>query len=121
MDEESGPEMVDLKCPDCEEVWEHSVLRASDAGWTVQCLRCKRVRTVPAPRQERFVPVLVIVSEGGTSRKAQLQVPLGGWVAVDDEFDLEGHRVRVTAVEVDAGQRPKRARGRDVRALYAVV
>jgi uncharacterized Zn finger protein len=121
MDEDGGHDLVDLKCPDCGEVWEHAVLRASDAGWTVQCLRCKRVRTMPAPRQERFVPVPVILSQGGTSRTAQLQVPLDGHVAVDDEFDLEGHRVRVTAVEVDAGQRPRRAKGRDVRTLYAVL
>lgn len=114
-------EMVDLKCADCDEVWEHTILRAADAGWTVQCLRCKRVRTMPAPKQERFVPVPVIVSEGGNSRTAQLYVPLDGFVSNDDEFDLEGHRVRVTAVEVDAGQRPKKAKGRDVRTLYAVM
>jgi uncharacterized Zn finger protein len=114
-------EMVDLKCPECEEVWEHTILRAADSGWTVQCLRCKRVRTMPAPKQERFIPVPVIVSEGGNSRTAQLQVPLDGFVANDDEFDLDGHRVRVTAVEIDAGQRPKKAKGRDVRTLYAVM
>jgi uncharacterized Zn finger protein len=114
-------ELVDLKCPDCEEVWEHTVLRAADSGWTVKCLRCKRVRTMPAPKQERFVPVPVIISEGGNSRTERLQVPLDGWVANDDEFDLDGHRVRVTAVEIDAGQRPKKAKGRDVRTVYAVM
>jgi uncharacterized Zn finger protein len=124
-DDSQGPdahgEMVDLKCPDCEEVWEHTVLRAAEAGWTVKCLRCKRVRQMPAPKQERFVPVPVIISEGGNSRTAQLQVPLDGFVSPDDEFDLEGHRVRITAVEIDAGQRPKKAKGRDVRTLYAVM
>jgi uncharacterized Zn finger protein len=128
MDEDDDPqgkdaqgEMVDLKCPDCDEVWEHTILRAADSGWTVQCLRCKRIRTMPAPKQERFIPVPVIVSEGGHSRTAQLHVPLDGFVANDDEFDLEGHRVRITAVEIDAGQRPKKAKGRDVRTLYAVM
>lgn len=127
MDEDDAPspdgegEMIDLKCPDCDEVWEHTVLRAADSGWTVKCLRCKRVRTMPAPKQERFVPVPVIISEGGNSRTERLQVPLDGWVATDDEFDLDGHRVRVTAVEIDAGQRPKKAKGRDVRTLYAVM
>jgi uncharacterized Zn finger protein len=114
-------DLVDLKCPQCDEVWEHTVLRAAEASWTVQCLRCRRVRTMPAPKQERFVPVPVILSEGATSRNAQVQVPLDGKVAIDDEFDLDGHRVRVTAVEVAAGQRPKSAKGRDVRTLYAVL
>lgn len=113
--------LVDLKCPQCDEVHEHVVLRAADANWTVQCLRCKRVRTMPAPKQERFVPVPVILSEGATSRSVQFNVPLDGKVAVDDEYDLEGHRVRITAVEVADGQRPESAKGRDVRTLYAVL
>jgi len=120
-DDGPEPELVDLKCPHCDETWEHSVLRAAEAGWTVQCLRCRRVRTMPAPRQERYVPVPVILSEGATSRTAQVVVPLDGKVAVDDEFDLEGHRIRVTAVETAGGQRPKSAKGRDVKTLYAVL
>lgn len=120
MDEDEDQPLVDLKCPDCEEVWEHTVLRAAEAGWTVQCLRCKRVRTMPAPKQERFIPVPVIISQGGTSRTAQFQVPLDGWVAPDDEFDLDGQRFRVTAVEIEAGQRPKRAKGRAIKTVYAV-
>ena len=120
MDEDDDQPMVDLKCPDCEEVCEHMVLRAADSGWTVRCLRCKRVRTMPAPKQERFIPVPVIISQGGNSRTAQLQVPLDGWVSPDDEYDLDGQRVRLTAVEIEAGQRPKRAKGRDVKTLYAV-
>lgn len=120
-DDGDGPEMLDLKCPECDEVHEHMLLRAADAGWTVQCLRCKRVRTVPAPKQERFIPVPIIVAEGATSRTAQVQVPLDGKVAVDDEFDLEGHRVRVTAVEVPDGRRPKSAKGRDIKTVYGVM
>lgn len=116
-----GQEVVDLRCPDCDEVWEHMVLRAADSGWTVQCLRCKRVRTMPAPPQERFVPAPCILSEGDKSRSVQLNVPLEGKVAVDDEYDFEGHRVRITAVEVAEGRRPKSAKGREVRKLFAVV
>ena len=118
---DDAAELVDLRCPHCEEVQEHHVLRAADAGWTVQCLRCKRVRTMPAPKQERFVPVPTILAEGPASRRVQLNVPLDGTVAPGDEYDFEGHRVRVTAVELADGQRPKSARGRDVRIVYAVV
>jgi uncharacterized Zn finger protein len=114
-------DLIDLKCADCDEVWEHTILRAADSGWTVQCLRCRRVRTMPAPKQERFVPVPVILSEGPASRTAQVQVPLDGKVALDDEFDLEGRRIRVTAVETPDGRRPKSAKGRDIKTLYAVM
>lgn len=120
MDDDEAQDLLDLDCPTCGDVQEHEVLRAAASGWTVACSVCGSVRVLPAPKQERFLPVPVILSEGATSRNAQVQVPLDGKVAVDDEFDLEGHRIRVTAVEVDAGRRPRSAKGRDVRTLYAV-
>jgi uncharacterized Zn finger protein len=120
MDEDDDQGLVDLKCPECDEVWEHIVMRAAEAAWTVQCMRCRTTRTMPAPKQERFIPVPVILSEGPASRTAQVQVPLDGKVAIDDEFDLEGRRVRVTAVETPDGRRPKSVKGREVKTLYAV-
>lgn len=118
---QENPDVLDLDCPDCGDVQEHEVLRAAASGWTVSCAVCGRVRTLPSPRQERYLPVPVILSEGGTSRNVQVQVPLEGRVAIDDEFELEGHRIRVTAVEVAEGRRPRSAPGREVRTLYAVV
>jgi uncharacterized Zn finger protein len=120
-DEAQGADVIDLACPVCGDVQEHEVLRAAASGWTVACAVCGSVRTLPAPKQERYLAVPVILSEGATSRTAQVQVPLEGSVAVDDEFDLEGHRIRVTAVEVAEGRRPKSAKGRDVKTLYAVL
>jgi uncharacterized Zn finger protein len=114
-------ETLDLDCPDCGEVQEHAVLRTAVSGWTVQCTVCQRTRTLPAPKQERFIEVAAILSEGASARSVKLQVPLEGKVAIDDEFELEGHRVRVTAVEVADGRRPKSAKGRDVKTLYAVL
>jgi uncharacterized Zn finger protein len=119
--QEDVQDLVDLDCPSCGSVQEHEVLRAAASGWTVACAVCGTVRTLPAPKQERFLGVPVIVSEGAASRNAQVQVPLDGKVSIDDEFDLEGHRVRVTAVEVEDGRRPRSAKGRDVRTLYAVM
>jgi uncharacterized Zn finger protein len=67
------------------------------------------------------MPVPTILSEGPTARTIQLQVPVAGPVAVDDEFDVDGHRVRITAVERPDGSRPKKAPGREIRFLYAVM
>jgi uncharacterized Zn finger protein len=97
------------------------LLRAAASGWTLRCTKCKRVRTVPAPRQERFVPVPVVVSQGAASASHTLHVPLDGPVAIDDEYDLEGHRLRITALERPDGTRPSSAPGRDIKVLYAVV
>lgn len=120
---DDGPEQepLALDCPECDEVQDHDLLRAATAGWTVQCAECGHVRTLPAPKQERYIEVPVIVSEGATARTARLHVPLDSPVRPDDEFELDGHRLRVTAVEVGAGRRPKSAPGRDVKVLYAVL
>ena len=113
--------IVDYKCGDCEEVTDHTVLRAAAANWTLRCEECGKVSTVPAPKQPRMHVLPVILSEGATSRNAQVAADLDGSVAVDDEFDLEGRRIRVTAVETVGGMRPKRAKTRDVRTVYAVL
>lgn len=120
-DEDDGADLVELDCPTCDDATPHEVLRAAPAGWTVQCAECGTVRTLPAPKQERFVQVPAILSEGAASRTIQLAVPLDRPVQADDEFEFEGHRVRVTAVETQGGVRPKSAPGRDVKVLYAVV
>ena len=114
-------EALVLDCPTCDLDQGHEVLRAADSGWTVQCSRCKLIRVLPAPRRERTMPVPVILSEGATSRMETLEVPVEAGVGVNDEYDLEGHRVRITAVELRDGTRPKRAKGPDVKTLYAVV
>lgn len=119
-EEESGEELF-LECPTCGHIEEHHVLRAAESGWTVQCLECRTPRTLPAPRKIRMTTVPVILSQGATARTAKVDVPLDGPVKPDDEFQVEGHRVRVTAVELPDGQRPKSALGRSIRMLYAVM
>ena len=114
------PETIEAECPECGES-EHVVLRMADAGWTLQCMVCRKVRTAPAPPRERFRTVPAVLAQGAESRTIELQAPLDGHVAIDDEFDWEGHRVRITAVEKPDGTRPSQARGRDIRILYAVL
>jgi uncharacterized Zn finger protein len=119
-EEDTGEELM-LDCPACGEVQPHEVLRAAAAGWTVECEECRNVRTLPAPRKQRFVTVPVILSQGAAARTSKVAVPLDGPVRPDDEFELDGHRIRVTAVETAEGRRPKSAPGRDVKTLYAVM
>lgn len=123
MDEDQDDDVgiVELDCPSCMEVTDHVVLRAAAANWTLRCEGCGKIRTVPAPKQPRMHLVPVILSEGATSRNAQVAVELEGNVSVDDEFTLEGRRIRVTAVESKEGMRPKRLAARDVHVVYAVL
>ena len=113
--------IVDYACPDCDLITDHTVLRAAAANWTLRCERCGKVRTLPAPPAPRMKVLPVILSEGATSRTAQVAAELDGTVAIDDEFDLDGRRIRVTAVETVEGTRPKKAKTREVRTVYAVL
>lgn len=116
--EEEG---VFLECPTCGDVEEHAVLRAAESGWTVECLECHTKQTVPAPPKPRTIAVPLILSQGAAARTTQLEVPLDLPVAVDEEAEVEGHRVRITAVERRDGSRPAGAPGRDIKTLYGVV
>ena len=125
-DEDWGPdggdeEVVALECPTCGGVEDHVVLRAAESGWTVECLECHTKRTMPAPRKPRTTKVPVILSQGATARSLQIEVPLDEPVALDEEAEVDGQRIRFTALETREGTRPKKAPGRDIRTLYAVV
>ncbi len=110
-----------LDCPDCEEPTDHEVVRAAAAAWTVQCVECGRVRTLPSPKMPKPVLVPVILAEGATSRKTVLELGTGDVVHNDDEFQLEGHRVLVTALELRDGQRPAKSKAEDLHQVYAVI
>lgn len=106
-----------LECPECGEV-EQSVLRAAASSWVLKCITCGFTRTVPAPRQERMRAVPIVLASGATSTTRELNVPVESPVAVGDEYELDGHRVLLTAVERADGSRPTKAPGIDVRVLY---
>lgn len=110
-----------LDCPACGEIADHDVVRAAPAGWTVQCQECGHVRTLPAPAIPRPVDVRVVLAEGATSRLTELHLEQGMEVAVDDEFEVEGHRVRLTALECQDGTRPRRSPAENLRQVYAMV
>jgi uncharacterized Zn finger protein len=120
-DWETDEEGVFLECATCGDVEEHVLLRAAESGWTVECMECHTKQTVPAPPKQRMTVVPVILSEGATARSVQIEVPLDDPVAVDSEAEVEGKRVRLTAVERRDGSRPKQAPGRDIKTLYAIV
>lgn len=119
-DDEADDSFVD-DCPTCDDETVHQVLRAAPAGWTIQCLACETVRTIPAPPQIRLRPVPLILSEGSASRTEILDLELEGSVGVDDEFDFAGNRIRITQVEAPDGMRPKRIKVRAVKTVYGVI
>ncbi len=109
-----------LECPYCGEE-EQQVLRAAASGWTLRCTACGHVHTAPAPPQERTVRLPVVLAEGAASRTVHVEAPLDGPVSVGDEFQAEGHRILVTALDRQDGARSESSPGRELRALYAKV
>jgi uncharacterized Zn finger protein len=116
MDEE-----VDLECPTCGEVTGHRVLRAAPASWTVACESCGKARAVPAPRSPKPVRIPVVLAEGATSRRTEVEVDRLEEVAAGDELELEGHRVQVTGIEGAGGRLAGRTPAGDIRVLHAKV
>ena len=109
-----------LQCLHCGEE-EQQVLRAAESGWTLKCTGCGHVRTAPAPPRQRTTTVPAVLADGAASRTVPLELPLDGPVGVNDEFSVEGHRIRITALERVDGARATTAAGRDLRSISAKV
>ncbi len=120
-EEQVGDEPVILQeCPTCGEVTEHDLLRAAASGWTLKCNECNIARVVPAPRKEKGTIIPIILSHGAASRSTQVEVGRESPVTIDDEMQVDGMRIRVTAVERPNGMRPTSALGKYIKTIYAV-
>ena len=120
-EDEEEQEPVFLECPTCDQVEDHVLLRMAESGWLVECLECHTKRTVAAPPKPRTTLVPAILSQGALARSVQLEVPLDDPVRVDEEVEVDGSRVRITALERRDGSRPEKAPGREIKTVYAVV
>ncbi len=106
-------------CPTCG-IGMHDVLHASNQSWTLKCQDCDLVHN-ETPPSSRLAEVPVIISDMDQSRSARIDVPRVDDIHVDDEFEFEGHRMLVTAIESPAGRRVPKANAAEVHVLYAKV
>ncbi len=113
-------ELIYETCPDCEEE-EHRILKASPQSLTIQCTDCGKVRSVNPPKQEAIIEINTVVSHDKQSWNVRIPTPSREEVSVGDEFELDEHRMIVTAVELDGQQSVKKAHAADIRTLFAKV
>lgn len=112
---------VALSCPACSPEGEtvHEVL-AEGGRATVRCGDCGHVHKATLP-DERTVERDVVVSQGGESFPATVDVPAGERLAAGEEFLLETPEavltVRITSLELEAG-RTEEAPAEDVRTIW---
>ena len=112
--------VITLVCPSCGEECDHEFVDAS-RNPVVRCTICGHThRRVPV-REEEEIPVRVIVSQEGESRVCSVPLEPAESVAVGDflaaEYGDEVSGVEVTSIE-SKGKRVKKARARDVSALW---
>lgn len=112
-------DLMVLDCPTCG-TEEHRVLRATDQNMTVQCMECSRVRSV-TPKRERIVELNLVVSKEESSFRTHIPTPSDEMIRVGYEFELDEHRMIVTAIEVDGQQSPVGAKAHEIKTLFAKV
>ncbi len=105
-----------LDCPTCG-TSEHAILKAGENTLTVKCLECNTVRNTTPPRQ-RTKELKLIVSDGPKAFPEVIEVDPSDVIGVDDEFDLNGHRMIVTGLEMFEGKADK-APAADIKVLKA--
>ncbi len=106
-------------CPECGDE-EHQVLKESPNNITAKCDQCHHVWSW-SPRRSRVIQVNTVVSSGDQSWNVSVPTPDNELISVGDEFELDGHRMLVTSVEIDGQQLPPSAKASDVRTLFAKV
>lgn len=113
-------EIIPEPCPECGEEAQE-VLHGRPQTLTIRCTGCGAVRSINPPKQESFIDLNTVVSDEDRSWNVQLPTGSREEVRVGDEFELEGRRMIVTAIELDGQQKAPKARAADIRNLYAKV
>lgn len=116
------PEFVYFKCPVCDDVIDHIVLKGrmgkGNITGTFQCSGCKRVfsGTIRIPE---LLKIKVLFSDGDVTEITETQLESDDVVVIGDEFYIDdGRRVCVTYLEMADGRRVKRAQADKIVKLW---
>jgi uncharacterized Zn finger protein len=104
-------ERVTADCPGCGGETVHEVLKPGGRA-TVRCTDCGHTHKVRI-EEDRTVELDVVVSQGGESFAATVEVPAGESLAVGEEFVVDAPeailQVRITALELGGERRVEEA------------
>jgi uncharacterized Zn finger protein len=131
-DEELAPEgkappaihSLELPCPSCGETTAHRVVHIrsyrskSLLSGVARCGRCKA--THPFQVENRTMTVKMILSDGPTSRRLAFTLKGGERVEKDQEFEVEGRKVKVVRIETASAPSAISADPQEVRVLWTV-
>lgn len=125
MPADDAPSALTVTCPGCGEESLHTVLRGRQSRGgqtitidaTVQCDNCQRVHHV-VHKEAAPVDVPVIISKGGQSRKANVQLTGDEEIEVGEAFIVEGMNCKLTGIDDTKGRRVDAALVSDVKTLW---
>lgn len=105
-----------IDCPECDD-GDLAVIHETPNHVTLRCDSCGHMHR-ESPRHLRAIEVPLIISDGAASHRSALPVASTDEVRVNDEFEHDGHRMLVTAIEGPDGP-VRSARMADIKALHA--
>ena len=107
-DEDSGPQIAE--CMNCSQSTEHEVLRRTPRGSGVdvlaRCIVCSKVQTVVI-RRPKAIRVGFTLSEGASSRAAEIEVDEDEVLSVGEVFEWGSAHWEITRID-GAGSRPRK-------------
>ncbi|AIZ57226.1 hypothetical protein Mpt1_c13650 [Candidatus Methanoplasma termitum] len=116
------PESLYIKCPDCEDITEHDILKGrmgkDNITGTFRCTECGRVfsDTVRIPR---ILKVKVLFSDADKTETIDTELESNEILRIGDEFYLEdGRRVCITQIEAIDGKNGKKFQADQIKALW---
>lgn len=116
-------ENIEIECPSCspEEPVSNTILKDAKE-MLLQCDECGSIHRHKKEKEEKDMPVRVIVSKDETSfhRNAMLsgRIRIGEELLIDDEVTGEANLVEVTSIEV-GDKRKDSANAKDIKTIWA--
>ncbi len=118
--------MIYAHCEACSEETPHRILKGTMGqslghgfSGTVQCQTCRDIRHLEIPAEKPCM-VPMVLSDGGNSRKVEIEFGRDEGVMINDEIFFEDHNILITSIESE-GKRVKRRLAREISMLCAVV
>ena len=116
------PECLYIRCPDCDDITEHDILKGragkDNITGTFRCTECERVFS-DSIKVPEALDVKVLFSDGGETEITTTELMANEILAVGDEFYLDdGRRVCVTHIETEDGRKGKKFQADKIKALW---
>ncbi len=120
----SSPGSIYIECPVCGEETLHQVIKgkisekngAISFEGVVKCSECGNVHKASI-KEDKKVRVRAIISDGDRSKKTFIELYPNDRVGIDDEFMVDGQRVRIRAIETGE-KRVESAPVHDIKTLW---